>query len=210
KFESAKDSKFVSALIHNRQYGYQNFIGIIGRGQIGKSVMLLNLLIWYNQSTQFEKFLTYDLQVYLKWASEYQKTMIALEEAERGFRSHSSTDLQELSGIIIDFYETSPYRQNSLIISQPSLRLLKYLKTKMNFLINMVRRGVGVIYKETTSLTAEKIYFSRTKEVIHSYPLNVDLYKRYESYSYLKKSEFLSSDLTTISKYLKNQQNPYV
>ena len=210
KFEQGKDSSFISTLNRNRTYGYQNFISIIGKGQMGKSVMLLNLLLWYNQTTDFSQYLTYDLNDYLYKASHYKKSLIALEEAERSLRSHTLANESELSNIIIDFYETSPYLQNSLILSQPSLRLLKFLKSKMDFILVMARRGIARIYKVNTNLTLEKIYFSKTKEVFYSYPLCIDIYRDYESYSYQKKAEMLKSDSTSISKFLKSKDNPYL
>jgi hypothetical protein len=209
KFERGKDSKFVSSILHNREFGYQTFLSIIGKGQIGKSVLLLNLLLWFNQTTSFTPYLTYDLNEYLNRASASKKKLLALEEAERSLRSHTLSNYAELSNVIIDFYETSPYLQNSLILSQPSLRLLKFLKAKMDYVLVMARRGVSRIYKVNTNLTLEKVYFARTKEVFYSYPLCIDIYREYESYSYKKKSELLNSDKSTIQKFLTQRDNPY-
>jgi hypothetical protein len=205
--EKAKETAFIRDLNYNAEFGYQEFLSLLGKGQRGKSVLLCNILAWRNQTTDIFKFDTYDLNTYLERAATYYKSYIALEEAERHFRSHSTAETQEISNTIIDFYETSPYKQNSLVLTQPSLRLLKYLKPKIDHVLFLVKRGKAKVYKTATQLGNDRIFFKFQHEVIDSYPLPLQLYEDYEKYSFEMKQKFLDEDKRKIEMSLKN---PYI
>jgi len=202
KFEK---SDVIKKIRENRNYGFQNFIVMIGKGQIGKSIGMLNLLLYFNRDANFEKYIAYDLNSYLEKSNTMYKKFIAIEEAHRIFRTKTKEEDIEISNILIDYYETSPFLQNSLILTQPSLRMLRVFKSKIDYLFQFIRRGIANVYIPLTNINNTKEYFKFAKERVYFYPIPIEIYKRYEKMSYNSKQDLISIDKQMIKRY----SNPY-
>jgi hypothetical protein len=208
KFESS-NSKIIRKIQRDYGLGYQNFITIVGRGQSGKSVAGLNLLIWRNQTIDIKQYIAYSMIEYLNKNTGNLKKYIMLEEAQRVMRSHSTAKLQEIGNIFIDFFQTDPYLQNSTIITEPSIRLLAILKSHITLLFSAIARGVFNIYVPRWHINSNRILWKNTKERLYTYPLSQSLYNMYETLSYASKQDLLNEDKQTI-KTLLNTDNPFV
>ncbi len=198
-------------IINDFNNGYTEFISFLGGSQMGKSSANLTFSIWRNGTFKFEDNIFYDLTKFLNKLKTSMKSYITLEEAERFLRSFSSSQQQEISNIILDFYETIPFLQNSIAITQPSLRLLTRLKPKLNFVFNFFRRGVAQIYSVQTNIHNERVYFKNTKEYFMSLPLSINLYSKYEQFNYPLKKTLLDEDISKIHQLTNRfQPNPFL
>ncbi len=202
KFEK---SDVIKKIRENWKYGFQNFLIMIGKGQIGKSIGMLNLLLYFNRDADFEKYLAYDLNTYLEKSASMYKKFLAIEEAHRIFRTKTKEEDIEISNILIDYYETSPFLQNSLILTQPSLRMLRIFKSKIDFLFQFIRRGVANVYIPVSNINNTKELFRFAKERVYFYPVPMDIYRKYEALSYSSKKDLIQKDKQIVKRYL----NPY-
>ena len=213
KFSTA-NSKVYARIQKHKELGYPQFFNFIGIGQSGKSIGNLNLLFWTNNTIEYKTYNTFSLTEFLYRIKTYKKSYISLEEAERVLRSFEYSKEREVSNVILDFYDTIPYLQNILSITQPSMRLLTRLKPKLDFVFNFVQRGIANVYSVVSNIHNERIYFHNTKERFYSIPIPIQIYADYERDSYTTKQKLLTEDIKKIETYIKEMQsvssNPYI